>query len=113
MFQKLAATGKLIKVSELDIKVNTKTPTIDDYAKQSAMYQFVIDSYRTIIPVNQQYGITIWGVSDNPKEHEYWIPDDAPNLWDKDYKRKHAYKGVADGLAGEDVSKGFSGDIKF
>ena len=113
MFQKLVATGKLIKVSELDIKVNTKTPTIDDYAKQSAMYQFVIDSYQKIIPVNQQYGITIWGISDNAKEHTYWIPDDAPNLWDKDYKRKHAYKGVADGLAGKDVSKDFSGDIKF
>ena len=113
MFQKLAASGKLIKISELDIKVNTKTPTLADYAKQSDMYRFVIDMYKKYIPQNQQYGVTIWGISDNPKEHVYWLPDDAPNLWDKDYKRKHAYKGVCDGLAGEDVSKGFSGDIKF
>lgn len=29
MFQKLGATGKLIKVSELDIKVNTSSPTTE------------------------------------------------------------------------------------
>jgi len=113
MFQKLGATGKLIKVSELDIKVNTSSPTLDDYAKQSEMYRFVIESYKKYIPKDKQYGITIWGVSDHPDEHEYWIPDDAPNLWDKEYKRKHAYKGTADGLAGKDVSVDFSGELVY
>lgn len=113
MFQKLAASGKLIKVTELDIKVNTKTPTLDDLAKQANMYKFVIDAYKKYIPKAQQYGITIWGVSDNKIEHEYWIPDDAPNLWDANYKRKHAFKGVCDGLAGRDVSKEFSGELVY
>ena len=61
----------------------------------------------------QQYGITIWGVSDDPAEHENWLPDDAPNLWDASYGRKHAYKGVADGFAGKDVSEDFSGDLQY
>jgi hypothetical protein len=34
-------------------------------------------------------------------------------LWDKDYKRKHAYKGFADGLAGRDVSADFTGELQY
>lgn len=113
MFQKLAATGKKIKVTELDIKVETASPTAEQYAKQSEMYQYVIEMYKKYIPKEQQHSITIWGVSDHPSEHEFWIPDDAPNVWDKEYKRKHAYKGVADGLAGRDVSEDFSGELQY
>nr|WP_315241503.1 endo-1,4-beta-xylanase [uncultured Flavobacterium sp.] len=112
MFQKLAASGKLIKISELDIRLGTKSPTAVQLADQSAMYQFVIDSYKKYIPAAQQYGITIWGVSDNEQEHEYWLPNESPNVWDASYKRKHAYKGTADGLAGKDVSKDFSGELQ-
>ncbi len=111
MFQKLAATGKLIKISELDVRLGTSTPTVAQQASQAEMYQYVIDMYKKYIPAAQQYGVTIWGVSDNSKEHEYWLPNESPNLWDANYVRKHAYKGTADGLAGKDVSKGFSGEL--
>ena len=111
MFQKLAASGKLIKISELDVRLGTKTPTVAQQAAQADMYQYVIDTYKKYIPVPQQYGITIWGVSDSVKEHEFWLPDESPNLWDANYVRKHAYKGTADGLAGKDVSKDFSGEL--
>ncbi|UPZ17744.1 endo-1,4-beta-xylanase [Flavobacterium humidisoli] len=112
MFQKLAATGKLIKISELDIRLGTATPTVAQQASQAEMYQYVIDMYKKYIPAAQKYGITIWGVSDNSKEHEYWLPNESPNLWDANYVRKHAYKGAADGLAGKDVSLGFSGELQ-
>jgi GH35 family endo-1,4-beta-xylanase len=112
MFQKLAATGKLIKISELDITVGTKTPTVDQQAAQAEMYQFVLDSYMKYIPAPQRYGVTAWGISDSATEHEYWLKDDAPNLWDGTYARKHAYKGFSDGLAGRDVSLEFSGEIQ-
>nr|WP_315197618.1 endo-1,4-beta-xylanase [uncultured Flavobacterium sp.] len=111
MFQKMAATGKLIKISELDVRLGTATPTLEQLASQSAMYQYVIDSYRQYTPKAQQYGITIWGISDKTEEHVNWLPNESPNVWDANYKRKHAYKGVADGLAGKDVSSGFSGDL--
>ncbi len=113
MFQKLAATGKLIKISEFDIQVGTASPTSDQFAKQAALYQYVVDMYRKYIPASQRYGITIWGVSDNADEHANWLPNDAPCLWDKDYKRKHAYKGFADGLAGRDVSADFTGELQY
>lgn len=111
MFQKLAASGKLIKISELDVRLGTKTPTVAQQASQAEMYQFVIDMYKKHIPPAQQYGVTIWGVSDSEKEHEFWLPNESPNLWDANYVRKHAYKGTADGLAGKDVSKDFSGEL--
>jgi GH35 family endo-1,4-beta-xylanase len=112
-FQTLAASGKLIKVSELDIALGTASPTDTQFADQAEMYRYVIESYKKYIPQAQQYGITIWGVSDDPAEHENWLPDDAPNLWDASYGRKHAYKGVADGFAGKDVSEDFSGDLQY
>lgn len=111
MFQKLAQTGKLIKVTELDIKVNTASPSTENFEAQAEMYQYVIDSYMKNIPEAQRYGITIWGVSDREEEHINWIPDDAPNLWDANFARKWAYKGVADGLAGRDVSEDFTGEL--
>ena len=113
MFQTLAASGKLIKVSELDIALGTASPTDTQFADQAEMYRYVIESYKKYIPQAQQYGITIWGVSDHPDEHVNWLPKDAPNLWDASYGRKHAYKGVADGFAGKDVSEDFSGDLQY
>lgn len=113
MFQKLAATGKLIKVSELDVAVGTSSPTPEDYALQAEMFRYVVEMYLRHIPENQRYGITVWCVSDNAAEHENWLPDDAPCLWDAEYARKHAYKGFADGLAGKDVSADFSGELQY
>ena len=39
----------------------------------------------------------------------YWLKDQSPNLFDANYARKHAYKGVCDGIAGKDISEGFTG----
>lgn len=109
MFTKMAATGKLIKVSELDVRLGTATPTAELQAQQADMYKFIIDKFREIVPAAQQYGITIWGITDKPEEHVYWLPNESPCLWDANYGRKHAYKGTADGLAGKDVSVDFTG----
>jgi hypothetical protein len=62
------------------------------------------------IPEAQRSGITVWSLSDNAKEHEFWLKDDSPNLFDKEYGRKHSYKGFCDGLAGRDIGADFSGD---
>ncbi|SNR59155.1 endo-1,4-beta-xylanase [Lutibacter flavus] len=111
MFIKLAASGKLIKISELDVRLGTNSPTEAQLAEQAEMYRYIMEMFQKNVPVAQQYGVTVWGVSDNVQEHEYWLPDESPNLWDTNYKRKHAYKGVADGLAGKDVSEDFSGEL--
>ena len=112
MFKKLAASGKMIKISEFDVRLGTASPTTAQLADQADMYQFVIDMYHENIPAAQQYGITLWNVSDNADEHEFWLPEESPNVWDANYERKHAYKGVADGLAGRDVSEDFKGGLE-
>jgi GH35 family endo-1,4-beta-xylanase len=120
MFQKLAATGKLIKISELDIAISQESnpaspvqPTAEQYERQAELYRFVANAYTQYIPENQRYGITLWGVSDNENEHQYWLTNDAPCLWNAKYERKHAYKSFCDGLAGRDVSADFSGELVY
>ena len=111
MFKTLAATGKLVRISELDVQVGTATPSTEQYQAQSDTYQMIIESYKANVPDAQRGGITIWGVSDAKEEHTYWLPDDAPNLFDASYARKIAYKGVCDGIAGKDISTEFTGDM--
>src|SRR5690606_2612088 len=47
MFELLAATGKLIKISELDLGVGKKTTEAsdEDYIAQAEMYKFVVEKY--------------------------------------------------------------------
>lgn len=110
MFKTMAQTGKLIRVTELDVKVGTTTPSVSELAKQAEVYQMIFDSYKEYVPQNQQSGITIWSLTDHKREHEYWISNDAPNIFDASYGRKHAYKGVCDGIAGYDISRDFNGE---
>ena len=109
MFQTMAATGKLVRVTELDLSLGTKTPSSNQYKAQSDAYRMIVESYKANVPEAQQSGITIWSLSDNPVEHEYWLKDQVPNLFDTDYKRKWAYKGFCDGIAGEDLGLKYGG----
>lgn len=110
MFQTMAATGKLVRVTELDLSLGTKTPSSNQYKAQSDAYRMIVESYKANVPEAQQSGITIWSLSDNEAEHEYWLKDQVPNLFDKDYKRKWAYKGFCDGIAGEDLGLKYGGE---
>ena len=110
MFQTMAATGKLVRVTELDLSLGTGSPSSNQYKAQSDCYRMIVESYKSNVPEAQQSGITIWSLSDNEAEHEYWLKGQVPNLFDKDYKRKWAYKGVCDGIAGEDLGLKYGGD---
>jgi GH35 family endo-1,4-beta-xylanase len=110
MFKTMAATGKLVRITELDVSVGTTSPSTAQAAAQAAAYQMIIESYFENVPEAQQSAITLWTLSDNAKEHLYWLKDDSPNLFDGNYDRKHAYKTVCDALAGYDVSTDFSAE---
>ena len=110
MFKTMAATGKLVRVTELDVKIGSATPSAEQFATQAQVYQNVIESYLENVPEAQRSAITFWTLTDHKREHEYWIPNDAPNLFDASYGRKHAYKAACDAFAGFDISTGFSGD---
>lgn len=110
MFKKMAATGKLVRITELDVALGTATPSAEEQQTQADCYKMIIESYFQNVPESQQSAITIWTLSDNKKEHEYWLNGDAPNLFDANYGRKIAYKSVCDAIAGFDVSEGFKGE---
>lgn len=101
MFTLLAATGKIIKISELDMGFagNVKTPqvTAQQYAQQADTYKYVVKRYLEIIPPAQQYGITIWAPQDSPANSS-WRAGEPIGLWTESLVRKPAYVGVADGL---------------
>ena len=104
MFELLAATGKLIKISELDIGVagkKTDTATDEDYLAQAEMYKFVFQKYLEIIPAAQQYGITLWSPKDSPAGSS-WRAGEPIGVWTEGYDRKRAYGAVADALGGAD-----------
>ena len=109
-FQELAATGKLVRITELDISVNTGSPSAAQYKAQSDAYQTIFESYFENVPEAQQSGITIWSLTDAEDEHEYWLKGQKPNLFDENFKRKWAYKGVCDALSGEDIGLTFGSD---
>ncbi|HWI94205.1 MAG TPA: endo-1,4-beta-xylanase [Flavisolibacter sp.] len=102
MFTLLAATGKLIKISELDIGVGVKTAqaTAQNYKDQADMYKYVIDKYFELIPSAQRYGITIWSPTDSPASSS-WRAGEPIGIWTEPnagYVRKLAYAAVADAL---------------
>lgn len=100
MFKLLAGTGKLIKISELDIGmagVKTAAATQEHYKAQAEMYKYVIDKYFEIIPAAQRYGITIWSPLDSPASSS-WRADDPVGLWTQQYVRKLAYSQVAESV---------------
>lgn len=108
MFQLLANTGKLIKISELDMGItdengNTITTdqlTYEEQLKMADFYKFIIEKYFEIIPQAQQYGITQWCCTDSPA-NSGWRPGEPVGLWDSNYNRTPMYGGFANGLAGK------------
>ena len=99
MFRLLAATGKLVKISELDIGVGVKTADAkpEHYQAQAAMYQYVIDKYFELVPVAQRYGITFWSPLDSPANAS-WRAGEPVGLWTEAYVRKLAFGAVAKAL---------------
>jgi endo-1,4-beta-xylanase len=101
MMKKLAATGLLVRITELDVKTvlasasRALTPELEGY--QAATYNYVIGSYLTNIPKAQQAGITIWGVHDASS----WLSNSGrefPLLFNNDFSKKRAYAAVLQAL---------------
>lgn len=115
MLKIMAETGKLVRISELDMgyvdangnDVTTaqleKLPIEERVAKEKAMaeyYKWIIEQYFAIVPVSQQYGICQWCLTDAPADSG-WRKGQPVGLWNLNYQRKPAYGGFADGLAGK------------
>lgn len=102
--QQLAATGLQVHMSELDIAVNPKNDASFTFTKAIAVaqrlkYQTIATIYKQSVPAAQQYGITLWDISDA----DSWLvtekqPREMPTLFDTQYNKKAAFFGMLQGL---------------
>lgn len=113
MLKLMAESGKLCKISELDMAyvdasgntVPTTKMTEEQHKQMRDLYEFVVSKYFEIIPLAQQYGITQWCATDSPDTTGAWRKGCPTGLWDSDYLRKHTYAGFAAGLGAPEYWK--------
>ena len=81
----LKATGRIVRISELDIQCT-------DQSAQADLYKFIFQKYLEIVPPAQRGGITIWGINDK----DSWVGEkNAPLLYrGSTYIRKPAYEAL-------------------
>ena len=81
----LKATGRIVRISELDIKCTDQTAQAD-------LYKFIFQQYLEIVPPAQRGGITVWGINDK----DSWVGENnAPLLYrGSAYTRKPAYEAI-------------------
>ena len=81
----LVATGKMVRIAELDLKST-------DEAAQADMFRFIFQKYLEIVPPAQRGGITFWGLNDK----DSWVGEkNAPLLWKGvDYQKKKGYEAL-------------------
>ena len=107
-FELMAKTGKLVRVSELDISyINANGEEVDaadmtetQLHEMADFYKWLVQQYLELIPANQQWGICFWTCKDDPASSS-WRHVQLYGFWDKDYYRTHSYAGVADALSGK------------
>ena len=113
MLKLMAESGKLCKISELDMAyvdasgniVPTNQMTEEQHKQMRDLYEFVVSKYFEIIPLDQQYGITQWCATDSPDTTGAWRKGCPTGLWDSNYLRKHTYAGFAAGLGAPEYWK--------
>ncbi len=104
-FTLMAATGKLVRISELDMgmvdasgnNVVTANMTEAMHQRMADLYEWIVKKYLEIVPANQQWGICQWCATDSPT-NSGWRANTPVGLWTLDWYRKHTYAGFARGL---------------
>ena len=114
MFQLMANSGKLVRVSELDMGyvrgsnrwgASSKTDELTEaeHKKMADFYEWIIKEYFRIIPPEQQWGICQWCTTDAPA-NSGWRGGEPVGIWDINNYRKHVYAGFVRGLNGSEPS---------
>ncbi len=107
MFTVMANSGKLVRVSEMDMgytdangnKVTTDKITEAQHKKMAEFYEWIFNEFFRLIPAAQQWGICQWCPTDSPA-NSGWRANEPVGIWDLDFYRKHVYAGFVRGLSG-------------
>jgi GH35 family endo-1,4-beta-xylanase len=114
MFEIIAASGKLCRISEMDMgyvrgsnkwagSIKTSEVTEEEHQKMANFYEFIFKKFFEIIPPEQQWGICQWCTNDAPS-NSGWRGGEPVGIWDSKYYRKHVYAGFVRGLNGGEPS---------
>ena len=109
MFEVIAKSGKLCRVSEMDMgyvrgsnrwgsSIKTSQLTEAEHKKMADFYEWIIKEYLRITPPAQQWGICQWCTTDSPS-NSGWRGGEPVGIWDQNLYRKHAYAGFVRGLS--------------
>ena len=106
-FALAVATGLKVKITELDVAVNTdraRNPlSLKEFTGAAAIqqmerYEAIVAAYMDEVPAAQRGGISVWGIADP----DHWLRRSNPLEWallfDDDLEPKPALQGFADGL---------------
>jgi endo-1,4-beta-xylanase len=108
-FALAVGTGLKIKISELDITVNTDssgnpmsltTLTAAVAAQQEQRFKEVVAAYLAEVPEAQRGGISVWGIADLDSWRRNYNALEWPLMFDDQFRAKPALQGFADGLTG-------------
>lgn len=110
MFELMAASGKLVRVSEMDMgyvrgsnkwagSIKTSEVTEAEHQKMADFYEWIFKEFFRIVPPEQQWGICQWCTTDAPS-NSGWRGGEPVGIWDQNYYRKHVYAGFVRGLGG-------------
>lgn len=108
MFELMAASGKLVRVSEFDMgyvnasgkDVATSEMTEQQHQNMADYYEWILKEYFRLIPPEQQWGICFWCPTDSPA-YSGWRANTPVGIWTLNtFYRKHAYAGIVRGLGG-------------
>ena len=106
-FQQVVNRGLKVKITELDIPVNTyanpdkyQTFTAEAAERQKDKYREVVAAYLDVVPPELRGGITVWGLYDS----DSWLIDlhgrpDWPLLFNDLRQAKPAFDGFVEGLS--------------
>lgn len=110
MFKLMAASGKLVRVSEFDMgyvnasgkDIPTSEMTDAQHQNMADYYEWILKEYFRLIPKDQQWGICFWCPTDSPV-NSGWRANTPVGIWTLNtFYRKHAYAGIVKGLGGID-----------
>lgn len=90
MFELMAKSGKLVRVSEMDmgyVDTYNKTVTTDkltetQHKKMAEFYEWILKEYFRLIPAAQQWGICQWCPTDAPDTPNMWRRNEPVGIWD-------------------------------
>jgi len=108
MFSLMAASGKKVRVSEMDMgyvdindnNVSTANMTEAQHKEMADFYEWILREFFRLVPPEQQWGICQWCPTDSPA-NSGWRANTPVGIWDLNFYRKHVYAGFVRGLGGE------------